>query len=180
MRRLDKSPLSIDNDVLNAWLMSLVFWGVLIAVFGPALIPFMIIQAVFGFTLLETVNYLEHYGLLRQRATNGRYERCAPEHSWNSDHLVTNLFLYHLQRHSDHHANPTRRYQTLRSIDGSPSLPSGYATMIALTYVPALWRRVMDHRVLEHYGGDITKVNVHPRVRDKVLAKYEEQKGTLA
>jgi alkane 1-monooxygenase len=180
MRRLDKSPLSIDNDVLNAWLMSVVFWGVLIAVFGPALIPFMIIQAVFGFTLLETVNYLEHYGLLRQRATNGRYERCAPEHSWNSDHLVTNLFLYHLQRHSDHHANPTRRYQSLRSIDGSPSLPSGYATMIALTYVPALWRRVMDHRVLEHYGGDITKVNVHPRVRDKVLAKYEEQKGTLA
>ena len=159
MRRLDKSPLSIDNDVLNAWLMSVVFWGALIAVFGPALIPFVIIQAVFGFTLLETVNYLEHYGLLRQKTANGRYERCTPEHSWNSDHLVTNLFLYHLQRHSDHHANPTRRYQTLRSIDGSPSLPSGYATMIALTYVPAVWRRVMDHRVLDalrrrHHQGE--------------------------
>jgi alkane 1-monooxygenase len=172
MRRLGKSPFNIRNDVLNTWLMSLVFWGVLITVFGPAVIPFMIIQAVFGFTLLETVNYLEHYGLLRQKTDSGRYERCAPEHSWNSDHLVTNLFLYHLQRHSDHHANPTRRYQTLRSMHGAPNLPSGYASMIALTYVPAVWRRMMDHRVLEHYGGDITRVNLHPRVRDKMLARY--------
>src|SRR5215217_1816265 len=172
MRRLRKSPFNIENDVLNAWLMSVVLWGVLIAVFGPALIPFMVIQAVFGFTLLETVNYLEHYGLLRKKTQSGRYERCAPQHSWNSDHIVTNLFLYHLQRHSDHHANPTRRYQTLRSIDGAPNLPSGYASMIALTYFPPLWRRVMDHRVLEHYNGDISCVNVHPRVCDKVLAKY--------
>ena len=100
--------------------MSVVFWGVLIAVFGSAIIPYMVIQAVFGFSLLETVNYLEHYGLLRQKTASGRYERCTPEHSWNSDHIVTNIFLYHLQRHSDHHANPTRRYQTLRSIDGAP------------------------------------------------------------
>jgi alkane 1-monooxygenase len=176
MRRQGRSPWDprtyIQNDVLNAWLMSVVFWGALIAVFGPALIPFMVIQAVFGFTLLETVNYLEHYGLLRQKTESGRYERCAPEHSWNSDHVVTNLFLYHLQRHSDHHANPTRRYQTLRSMPGAPNLPSGYASMIALTYIPAVWRKVMDHRVLEHYGGDITRVNVHPRVRNKMLARY--------
>jgi alkane 1-monooxygenase len=172
MRRLGKSPFHFENDVLNSWLISVVFWGVLIAVFGPALIPYMVIQAVFGFTLLETVNYLEHYGLLRQKTESGRYERCAAEHSWNSDHIVTNLFLYHLQRHSDHHANPTRRYQTLRSMHGAPNLPSGYASMIALTYVPAVWRKVMDHRVIEHYDGDITRVNLHPRVRDKVLARY--------
>jgi alkane 1-monooxygenase len=176
MRRLNKSPFHLSywagNDVLNAWAMSVLFWGVLIAVFGPALIPFMIVQAVFGFTLLETVNYLEHYGLQRQKTASGRYERCSPEHSWNSDHLVTNLFLYHLQRHSDHHANPTRRYQTLRSIDGAPNLPSGYASMIALTYFPPLWRKVMDHRVLEHYGGDITRANLHPRKRERILARY--------
>ena len=77
-----------------------------------------------------------------------------------------------LAYHSDHHANPTRRYQTLRSMDGAPNLPSGYASMIALTYFPPLWRKVMDHRVLEHYDGDITRVNIHPRVRDKVLARY--------
>ncbi|MEZ0054176.1 alkane 1-monooxygenase [Mycobacterium sp. MAA66] len=176
IRRLGRSPWDprtyLRNDVLNAWLMSLVFFGVLVAVFGPALIPFIVIQAVYGFSLLESVNYLEHYGLLRQKTASGRYERCAPVHSWNSDHIVTNLFLYHLQRHSDHHANPTRRYQTLRSIDGAPNLPSGYASLIGLTYFPPLWRRMMDHRVLAHYGGDITKVNVHPRVRDKVMARY--------
>ncbi len=75
---------------------------------------------------------------------------------------MTNLFLYHLQRHSDHHANPTRRYQTLRSMAGSPNLPSGYASMISLTYFPPLWRKVMDHRVLDHYDGDISKVNLQP------------------
>lgn len=161
-----------SNDVLNAWLMSVVLWGVLIAVFGPALIPFVIIQAVYGFSLLESVNYLEHYGLLRQKTANGRYERCTPEHSWNSDHLVTNLFLYHLQRHSDHHANPTRRYQTLRSMDGAPNLPSGYASLIGLTYFPPLWRKLMDHRVLEHYDGDITRANLQPRLREKILARF--------
>ena len=122
LRRTGRSPWDPrtywSNDVLNAWAMSVVFYGALIAVFGLALIPYIIISAVFGFTLLETVNYLEHYGLLRQKLESGRYERCAPVHSWNSDHIVTNLFLYHLQRHSDHHANPTRRYQTLRSMDG--------------------------------------------------------------
>ncbi|WP_422749027.1 alkane 1-monooxygenase [Mycobacterium sp. WMMD1722] len=174
LRRRNRTVWHPSNDVLNAWAMSVVLWGVLIAVFGWTVLPFLLIQAVFGFTLLETVNYLEHYGLLRQRTASGRYERCTPEHSWNSDHLVTNLFLYHLQRHSDHHANPTRRYQTLRSMDGAPNLPSGYATMIALTYLPPVWRRVMDHRVLDHYDGDLTRVNIHPRVRERVLARYSE------
>ena len=176
MRRLGKSPWDPrtypQNDVLNAWAMSVVFWGVLIAVFGPALIPFVIVQAVYGFAFLEAVNYLEHYGLLRQTNENGRYERCTPQHSWNSDLLVTNLFLYHLQRHSDHHANPTRRYQTLRSMAGAPELPSGYATLISITYFPWLWRKMMDHRVLEHYNGDITRVNIDPRRREKILARY--------
>ena len=176
LRRLGRSPWDPrtywQNDVLNSWAMSIVLFGVLIAVFGPAVIVFLVIQAVYGFSLLESVNYMEHYGLLRQKTQSGRYERCAPKHSWNSDHLVTNLFLYHLQRHSDHHANPTRRYQTLRSMEGAPNLPTGYASLIGVTYVPALWRRLMDHRVLDHYDGDITRANIHPRVRDKVLAKY--------
>lgn len=172
LQRAGKPTWHWSNEVLNAWAMSLVLWGALTAAFGWGVLAYMAISAVYGFTLLETVNYLEHYGLLRQKTASGRYERCTPEHSWNSDHIVTNLFLYHLQRHSDHHANPTRRYQTLRSMDGAPNLPSGYASMIALTYVPALWRAVMDHRVLAHYGGDITRVNVHPRVRDRVLARY--------
>ena len=172
LERLGKRPWTIRNDVLNAWLMSVVLWGVLAAVFGPAVLPYLPLQAVYGFCLLETVNYLEHYGLLRRKTATGRYERCTPEHSWNSDHIVTNIFLYHLQRHSDHHANPTRRYQTLRSIDGAPNLPSGYASMITLAYFPPLWRKAMDHRVLEHYDGDIARVNIQPRKRSRVLARY--------
>ncbi|NNH70746.1 alkane 1-monooxygenase [Nocardia uniformis] len=172
MERIGKSPWSIRNDVVNAWLMSVVLWGALAAIFGPMVLPFLVIQAIYGFSLLETVNYLEHYGLLRQQTASGRYERCTPEHSWNSDHIVTNIFLYHLQRHSDHHANPTRRYQILRSMDGAPNLPSGYASMIGLAYFPPLWRKVMDHRVLDHYRGDITRVNIEPRQRARVLARY--------
>ncbi|WP_078292351.1 alkane 1-monooxygenase [Mycobacterium sp. D16R24] len=172
MKRLNRFVLHPSNDVVNAWLMTVLLFGVTIAIFGTAVIPYLIIQAIYGFTFLETVNYLEHYGLMRQKVAGGRYERCTPKHSWNSDHLVTNIFLYHLQRHSDHHANPTRRYQTLRSMDGAPNLPSGYATMLTLAYFPPLWRKIMDQRVLDHYNGDITKVNVQPSKRAKILAKY--------
>ena len=85
-----------------------------------------------GFSLLEVVNYLEHYGLLRQRREDGRYERTRPEHSWNSNSAASNVLLYHLQRHSDHHANPVRRYQALRHVEEAPQLPTGYAGMIVL------------------------------------------------
>ena len=115
-----------------------------------------------GFSLLEVVNYLEHYGLRRQRREDGRYERCRPEHSWNSNNVASNVLLYHLQRHSDHHANPIRRYQALRHVEQAPQLPTGYAGMIVLALIPPLWRRVMDHRLLEHYGGDVTRANIQP------------------
>jgi alkane 1-monooxygenase len=172
LRRMGKRPYTLRNDVLNAWAMTVVLWGVLIALFGVGILPYLLIQAVFAFSLLEAVNYLEHYGLRRKELPNGRFERVDPRHSWNNNHLTTNLFLYHLQRHSDHHANPTRRYQALRHFEESPQLPSGYAAMIVLTYFPPLWRRVMDKRVLAHYGGDVTQANIQPSKRAKILAKY--------
>ncbi|MGO9155358.1 alkane 1-monooxygenase [Mycobacterium sp.] len=172
MRRLNERVFIIRNNVLNAWLMSVVLWGLLLAIFGRGLIPFILIQAVFGFVLLESVNYLTHYGLLRQKTPRRRYERCTLEHSWNSEYLVSNIVVYQLQRHSDHHVNPARRYQVLRSFDGAPNLPSGFASMICLAYFPPLWRRVMDRRVLAHYGGDVTKANLHPAKREKLLAQY--------
>lgn len=170
--RKQKGPWTIHNNILQAWAMSVVLFGVLLAVFGWIIAPYLIIQAVIGFTMLETVNYVEHYGLLRTRLPNGRYEKCSPRHSWNSDRLVTNVFLFHLQRHSDHHANPGRRYQTLRSFDEAPQLPAGYATMIVFAMIPPLWRRVMDHRVVAHYNGDITRANISPRRRDKIVSTY--------
>jgi alkane 1-monooxygenase len=165
--RVGAPVLSIRNDILNAWLMTLVLFGALVAVFGVVVLPYLLLQAVFGFSLLEVVNYLEHYGLVRQKLPDGRYERCAPKHSWNSNNIASNVLLYHLQRHSDHHANPMRRYQALRHFDEAPELPSGYATMIVLAYFTPLWRRVMDKRVLAHYGGDVTLANVQPSKRKK-------------
>ncbi|WP_280238075.1 alkane 1-monooxygenase [Nocardia abscessus] len=161
---------SLDNHILQAWSMTLVLFGALIAAFGYQVLPWLLLQAIIGIGLLETVNYVEHYGLLRARRPNGMYARCSPRDSWNSDHLVTNIFLFHLQRHSDHHANPGRRYQTLRTSQQAPQLPAGYAAMIVLAAIPPLWRWVMDDRVLAHYGGDITLANIQPRKRRRILA----------
>jgi alkane 1-monooxygenase len=157
------------NDILSAWAMSLVLWGALILALGPGLLPYLLLQSVVGILLLETVNYLEHYGLLRQRVNGGRYERVDPSHSWNSNNIPTNVLLYHLQRHSDHHANPTRRYQSLRDDPQAPVLPTGYAGMVLLSLVPIAWRAVMDPLVLAHVGGDTSRANVHPRTTRRYL-----------
>ncbi|WP_280437868.1 alkane 1-monooxygenase [Nocardia carnea] len=170
LRRTGARLWGRHNDVLTAWSLTVMLFAALTAAFGPGLLPFLLLQALMGVGLLEAVNYLEHYGLARQRTPSGRYERPAPVHSWNSDHLVTNIFLYHLQRHSDHHTFPTRRYQALRKWEQAPELPAGYAGMIVLAYFPPLWRRVMDQRVLALYGGDITRVNHRPEVRGRLPA----------
>jgi alkane 1-monooxygenase len=127
--------------------MTGLLFGALLGVYGAAILPWLVVQAVVGFTLLEAVNYLEHYGLERRRLPDGRYERCNVTHSWDSDHLASNILLFHLQRHSDHHTHPGRRYQVLRHQPEAPRLPHGYAAMILLALVPPLWRRVMDPRV---------------------------------
>ncbi|GAA1029424.1 MULTISPECIES: fatty acid desaturase [Amycolatopsis] len=173
--RRDKHPFRIGNDVLNAWLMSAVLWVAMVAWLGVGILPYLAIQAVIGFSLLEVVNYMEHYGMRRQKVgppERRRYERVDPSHSWNSNNIATNVLLYHLQRHSDHHANPTRRYQTLRDFAESPVLPTGYAGMIVLALFPPLWRRVMDQRVLNHFEGDISRANIQPSKREKILARY--------
>jgi alkane 1-monooxygenase len=170
--RLGERHLSRHNDILTAWAMTVALFAGLALAFGPIVLPYLLAQAVIGFSLLEVVNYLEHYGLLRQKKEDGRYERCLPAHSWNSNNVASNVLLYHLQRHSDHHANPTRRYQALRHVDEAPQLPTGYAGMIVLAWFPPLWRRVIDPRLLHHYEGDVTRCNIHPRKLGRVLARY--------
>lgn len=172
LKRFNKGVWSTDNENLQSWAMSVVLFGGLLIAFGVVVLPYLLIQAVYGFSLLEVVNYLEHYGLLRRKNPDGRYERCQPEHSWNSNHTVTNLFLYHLQRHSDHHANPTRKYQTLRHFDDSPQLPSGYAGMITLAYVSPLWFALMNKRVIRHYKGDLERIQFAPNKREALMKKY--------
>ncbi len=170
--RMDRGPWTIANNILSAWAMSVVLFAALAVAFGPVVLPYLAIQAVIGFSLLEVVNYLEHYGLARVRREDGRYERPRAEHSWNSNNVASNVLLYHLQRHSDHHAHPVRRYQALRHVDEAPQLPTGYAGMIVLAAVPPLWRRVMDHRLLAHYDGDVKRANIHPRSRSRMLERY--------
>lgn len=173
LRRMGKGVLSPRNHNLQAWGLTVILWTSLVLAFGAGILPFLIVQAILGFSLLEVVNYLEHYGLLRQRLPDGRYEPCRPEHSWNSNHIVSNLFLYQLQRHSDHHAHAARSYQALRHFDEAPQLPSGYASMIMLAMCPPLWRRVMDHRLLTHYGGDPDRINLKPGMAKDKLEKDE-------
>jgi alkane 1-monooxygenase len=180
LARVGKSFWTLQNDVLNAWALSLLLYGALIGAFGAGIVPFLLLQAAVGVALLEAVNYLEHYGLLRQQREDGRYERCLPSHSWNSNNVSSNLFLYHLQRHSDHHAHPSRRYQALRDFAEAPNLPSGYATMILLALIPPLWRQVMDARVLRHYDGDPMRMNILPRTRQRVLARYGSDAASRA
>ena len=172
LARSGAGPWTWQNDNLQAWAMTVVLFAGMIYWLGWLALPFMIGQAIYGFSLLEAVNYLEHYGLCRQQGLDGRYERCQPHHSWNSNNTVTNIFLYHLQRHSDHHANPTRSYQALRHFKDCPQLPSGYAGMILLAYIPPLWFRVMDPKVVSHHGGDMRRANIRPDLRDEVIAKY--------
>jgi alkane 1-monooxygenase len=167
-------PFRLGNDVVNAWLMSAALWIAVMAWLGVGVLPYLVLQALVGLTLLEAVNYLEHYGMLRQivgAPGRQRYERVDASHSWNSNNLATNVLLYHLQRHSDHHANPTRRYQALRDYRESPALPTGYAGMILLALVPPAWRRVMDPRVVAHVDGDLRRANIQPRHRDRVLSR---------
>ncbi|WP_116203592.1 fatty acid desaturase [Amycolatopsis circi] len=173
--RKGSHPFHLGNDVLNAWLMSVVLWGGLIAWLGVGILPYLVVQAVFGFSLLEIVNYMEHYGMLRKQVKHGaktRYERVTPAHSWNSNNVATNVLLYHLQRHSDHHANPTRRFQTLRDFKESPVLPTGYTGMMVVALVPAWFRKVMDPRVYRHFDGDIRQANVQPGKLPSLLKKY--------
>jgi alkane 1-monooxygenase len=113
---------------------------------GWAGLLYFIGQSAAAIALLEMVNYLEHYGLMRHPDGRGGYERVDPTHSWNSNFLLTNLLLFQLQRHSDHHAFAARPYQTLRHHEHSPQLPAGYAAMVVLALIPPLWRRIMDPR----------------------------------
>ncbi|OHV32214.1 alkane 1-monooxygenase [Parafrankia soli] len=172
LRLRGRSPWSPRNEVLSAWCYTVVLFGVLAVVFGPAVLAFLVLQAVVGFSLLESVNYIEHYGLAREWTAAGRYEKVDPRHSWNSDDVISNLALYHLPRHSDHHAHPTVRYQSLRSFASAPQLPAGYGSMIVASLFPRFWFRVMDPRVAAHYGGDVTRANLDPARRARLVARY--------
>lgn len=154
LQRKGYKALSWHNELIWWYSLSALVLAAFTIAFGWLGAAFFLGQSFIAFTLLEIVNYLEHYGLHRRKLENGRYERTGPEHSWNSNYFLTNVFLFHLQRHSDHHAWAKRRYQILRHHDVAPQLPAGYSAMIVLAMFPPLWRRVMNPRVEAYYQGE--------------------------
>ncbi len=172
LERSGKPVWRLENEIIQAGILTLSLYGVLIAFFGSAMIPLLLALAFWGAFQLTSANYIEHYGLLRQKLPNGRYEPTQPHHSWNSNHIASNLVLFHLQRHSDHHAHPTRSYQCLRDFPGLPTLPVGYFGMFLLAYLPPLWFRVMNPRLIAAVGGDVSRINFEAARRQRLLRTY--------
>ncbi|CAB1112035.1 unnamed protein product [Ectocarpus sp. CCAP 1310/34] len=149
-RLRDRNLPFYHNEMLWYWVASSCLCALLTAMFGPLTVPLFVGQSLIGIFFFESVNYVEHYGLERKRDEQGKTEPVGFEHSWDAPHRLTNMVLFKLQRHGDHHVNSTRRYQTLRAEPSrSPQLPLGYPGCILLALFPPLWRAVMDKRVLK-------------------------------
>ncbi|HUO54653.1 MAG TPA: alkane 1-monooxygenase [Rhodoblastus sp.] len=172
LARRGMSHWSWRNDALSAWIVTPVLFAGLATWLGWSVLPWLILQGFIGLTMLEMVNYVQHYGLLRAKRRDGRYQPCEPRHSWNSSHLATNIMLYHLPRHSDHHAHPMRHYQALRHFEEAPQLPTGYAGMSLATLIPPLWSRIVDPVLVAHAEGDLDRINVHPPAKARLARRW--------
>jgi alkane 1-monooxygenase len=149
-RRLERkslSPWSWQNQALRFIVIQLSFLFILWFIFGNVGILSFVCVATLGFSLLEAVNYIEHYGLQRQKNSKGRYEPVTPAHSWNADYPISRILLFELSRHADHHAHPRRGYAQLRHFSESYQLPTGYPGMILLALVPFIYIPTMNNQI---------------------------------
>ena len=142
-----RSFFSVKNDMFFYTIFQIGYLIFLFQIFGLMGMVYGIIVAVISFLFLETINYIEHYGLKRKKLPSGRYERVEKFHSWNSNHIVGRIVLYELTRHSDHHYKSNKKYQILENINESPQLPFGYPTSMLLAIFPPLWFHIMNKRV---------------------------------
>ena len=169
LKRRRKSVISFSNKMIWYMVLPVIFGAGAIFIvhiikgnsissfqlvnYGSEMV-FLLVQGIIAFTLLELVNYVEHYGLTRRKTGDNRYEQVSDFHSWNSDYQVSNLFLFQLQLHSDHHKYAIKKYQTLVSLEDSPQLPYGYPTMILMAMVPLLWYKKV-HPILLHWKKEV-------------------------
>ncbi len=144
LERIGKKTWSIKNEMIRFIIIEFIFALAIGLYFGFAGLIAFLCAAAIGILLLETVNYIEHYGLRRKEIEPGIYEKVKPTHSWNSDHYLGRIMLYELTRHSDHHYKATRKYQVLRHFDESPQLPFGYPGSMVLSLFPPLWFKTMN------------------------------------
>lgn len=147
------SAISFHNEMFVYQVVQVAFLAIIFLIFGALVMLMFFAAAIMGILLLETVNYIEHYGLQRKAIAHGKYERAMPAHSWNSNHIIGRVMLFELSRHSDHHYLASRKYQVLRHHDDSPQMPTGYPGMMLLSLVPPLWFRVMNKKVKEVSAG---------------------------
>lgn len=172
LQRLGKPVWHLENEILQALCLTALVYGSLISLYGLDMVIVLIPVAIWGAFQLTSANYVEHYGIQRLKTANGNYEHCQPHHSWNSNHLVSNLVLFQLQRHSDHHTHPGRSYQSLRDFPELPRLPSGYFGMFFLAYFPPLWYRVMDPLLIQTLNGDTSRINFLPSAKNRLIKKF--------
>jgi alkane 1-monooxygenase len=154
LEKKGKSAWGFGNEMIWAVILPILLCGILTLIFSKIagkfewIVPvFFIVQSIIAILSLECVNYIEHYGIVRREISAGKYEKVNPLHSWNANHFYSNLMLFHLQRHSDHHAYASRPYQVLRHFDESPQLPYGYTMMILISLVPPIWFKIMNKRL---------------------------------
>ena len=146
-KKKNKKIAFLNNEMCLFQSIQLGFLFLIYGQFGGLYLGYFILASLIGATLLETVNYIEHYGLHRNQTTEHSYERVMPAHSWNSNHVIGRLMLFELSRHSDHHYLASRKYQILRNIDEAPQMPTGYPGMIILALFPPLWFKIMHHQM---------------------------------
>ncbi len=132
------------NRMIQAVFVHIIYNSLIWVYFGSFAWTYVFVAGIVGFLLLETINYIEHYGLQRKQTAEGMYEKVRPAHSWNSDHVIGRILLYELSRHSDHHYKANRKYPILRHLDESPQLPFGYPASLLMALVPPLWFWVMN------------------------------------
>ena len=143
----NKPRFSLNNRMIQYSIANILGLTLIFYFYGTLVLLAFIGAAIIGILLLQTVNYIEHYGLLRKQNDLGRYERVRHTHSWNSDHIIGKLMLFNLSRHSDHHYNGSKPYQVLKSLPESPQMPTGYPGMMLLSLIPPIWFMYMNPKV---------------------------------
>ena len=143
-KKFGKGAWNYRNKMLQFGVLPIIFFGTLAVIFGWLVIPFALGQAFLACTILEVINYVEHYGLQRKKLENGRYEPVGARHSWEANSRLSNIVFFRFQRHADHHLHPSRNYHVLQPMDESPKLPAGYPAMAVLAFAPPLWMKVMN------------------------------------
>ena len=174
LARIGKNAWSLENETLQQYLITIGIYGGLTAIFGLIVLPLLLLQMYVCWWYLSLIEYCQHYGLKRELAEDGSYKLPTPQHSWNTNMLASNNLLLNFVRHSPHHARSTRWYQALRDLKETPTLPYCYSLMFLAAMVPPVFYRLMDQRVVDWAGGEISKINMYALAQERLQETYKD------